>query len=61
MLLTPHPYASKLEERAARAKEAGSAAFVDPAACAEYAAGGRKGLDERIEKERAESATKPKP
>ena len=58
VLLTPHPYASMLEERAARAKEAGSAAFVDPRACAEYAAAGRKGVDERIEKERAEGATK---
>jgi metallo-beta-lactamase class B len=52
ILLTPHPYASKLEERAARAKEAGSPAFVDPKACAAYAAEGVKDLDARIEKER---------
>jgi len=42
----------------ARAKEAGSAAFVDPTACAAYAAGAAKSLDERIASERAEAATK---
>jgi metallo-beta-lactamase class B len=58
VLLTPHPSASKLEERAARAGAEGSSAFVDAKACAAYAAQGVKSLDARIEKERAEATKK---
>ena len=47
ILLTPHPSASKLDERA----KVGS--FVDPGACKEYAASGVKGLDRRIAEEKS--------
>jgi metallo-beta-lactamase class B len=53
ILLTPHPSASKLEERAARARTGGVDAFVDPGACKAYAENGGKGLDRRMAEEAA--------
>ncbi len=48
ILLTPHPGASNLFARIA-----GTAPLVDPNACAAYAAGARRRLDERLAREEA--------
>jgi metallo-beta-lactamase class B len=48
VLITPHPSASNLFARLA-----GQAALVDHGACAAYAAGAAKRLDERLARERA--------
>lgn len=50
--ITPHPLGSNLF---ARLEGRADAPLIDTAACADYAARGSKGLDERIAKERATS------
>ena len=53
VLLTPHPGASRMFERAGASEAGGVSAFIDRDACRAYAAAARENLARRVERERS--------
>jgi metallo-beta-lactamase class B len=54
ILITPHPGASNLFEKLERRERGERDAFIDPAACRNYASAARERLRKRVEAEKAE-------